>query len=314
MESEIVRCYLDSDYRAGLLNRKLDRFASKHLKIYLANSLISGGQPEDDGDIINFLRKLGDVKFEVIRDEDTGLQFDNHLFDSYISEDDLMRAYSECEDREGRIDYLDEEYCLVDGKVTRYRPEGNVRIIFHPLNFIFKVKDGPLFSEFYVNIKRKHNDEFRKCIKKLMKREYLPILLESEKPKFISHSGRLKPYPVHPKRPYVINLDSTGHIIYVIEPRRKDWLTREEALNELFNIAHHDGYAETNAYFYGYDAIEDIDLPDILNHGIVESLDEVELDSRIKPYELFSKSEIVYDTEDLDTFVPFEDKAYRSIP
>lgn len=316
MESEIARRYLESDYRAALLTSKLDRYSPKNVSIYLEKALIRGGTARDDETIIKFLEKLGDVKVSVRRDDAKGLQFAYGTFDSWMSEDDFLKA---CREYDEEIDYLANYYYFVDGKITdrTHVKDGMLLIKFHPLNTLFRVKDGPVFSPFSIDVTNDHRGEFLKKLRKIKKiRGNGRVTVDYEYPLYISHSPSLNYVRIdvdRKEKPYVINLNSNDHTIYIEEPRKKEWMTRKEALTYLKDQAKTREYVHAGRRFYKSDKVMNLKISDIGEGGIVNSMNTIILQN-IEPYDIFSISLMSFSYPSSMGFARLEDAIYRSRP
>lgn len=279
-----MKCYLNSAYRASLLDRRRKSIAAC---ITVETAKIVHGRPEDDEKIIDFLRKLGDVEAVVREDTVDVLRFNPGTFDNWISRDDFKKACEVCDELEF-IDFGSVVYWN-DGKIANSDPrEDSIHLIFDPINCIFEVEGSLQFPQVHDVVTSISLEN----VYSLWKRGYRRHKLELEQPL------RLDTLEVVSRRDtscgYVVVAGEGPSSISIVEPKRDNWLTRKEALSVLKRRAVGKDYLRVGRYYYKAEKIREMNITNIANCGLVNSMDIVHLQD-IESCDVFNIEFMSYD-------------------
>lgn len=282
MVSDIVNYYLHSTFRKRLLGEIVDKYSEGREKdpteIYIESAVITAGRPEDDGVIIEFLSRLGDVEVDVVRDN-YSLKFKSGTFDNWISREEFRQKCNEWDEVYEFEDYPTVCYCYYDytnGRISSSPPTNGIHILFSPVNIIFEIQGGLQFPRFRAKLEPDIS-EFEKYFQEMCRRGILRHPLIPERPIYMDCLDSIRNWSDR-FTDIVVNAIYDGTKIDIVQPRDDGWITRIEALDHIKSEAEQKEYVETYYGTFNSKYLHDIDISNIGNKGIARSNYEIRLE------------------------------------
>lgn len=280
MTSEIVTCYLNSKFRECLLGRTKETSAAR---VCIEQATIILGNADDDRKIIDFLKRLGDVKVELQRDHASMMKFKPGTFDNWVSREEFRKM---CE-KHRKFDSLLRHIDMSES-------EDDIHIFVNPVNILFEVRDGPTFPQVNVEFTFDCTNQVPDCCRHV---------LDIEKP---INLLTLQPFTERRRKDLIVVAE--GDEILIMKARNDNWITKGELLDYVRREFAGKEYTFFNYFFYHSDTLSKLDVTNIGYSEIFYSYDKIYL-LDVPPCDSFDVNKMKFDDNPTD-----ESSIPRKIP
>lgn len=270
MSSEIVSCYLKSNFRECLLTRRKEATAAR---VHIEQATIVLGNADDDKKIIDFLKRLGDVKVELQRDHASMLKFKPGTFDNWIDRNEFRKM---CE----KLEKVD----TVLRCINMSESEDDIHILVNPVNIFFEVRDGPTFPQVNVEFTFDCINHFPECRRHVLDIEQ-PINLLT-----------LQPFTERRRKDLIVVAegDEDGVEILIMKARNDRWMTKGELLDYVKRESAGKEFSFFNYFFYHFDSLKNLSVSNIGYSEIFYSYDKIYL-LDVPPCDSFNLKKMKFD-------------------